>query len=318
MRLGRCRHLVVVAVQPAIGGTQHGYVGLFGLQHFDLGFAGAAQFACKTGHHFIAVGNQGFKRFLVGHRLDGAEQQLGRHLLDRGQAHFFHRADIDPADVELVGFDRELGRRGVGMVVVVQLFAANHDAPGRNVGAGIRCLEVAVAPVVADTVDDAGCRHGNPGHLDSPHSQASRAKQGQIDDHHQAHALPAVAGVQIAFNPVVRRAMAVLGHGFLVLAFGAIQLGTFPEHLLDAVGLRAVRVFSGLALGVVLAVNGYPFLGDLAGTQPQPETEEVRRDGVQIHCTVRLMAVQVDRHAGDRDVCRHQRVQHNLPPAGIE
>jgi len=37
---------------------------------------------------------------------------------------------------------------------------------------------------------------------------------------------------------------------------------------------------------------------------------------VQIHGAVRLMAVQINRHAGNRDVRCHQGVQHNLPPAG--
>jgi hypothetical protein len=112
--------------------------------------------------------------------------------------------------------------------------------------------------------------------------------------------------------------MAEFAHGFLVLALGAIQLGALPEHLLDAVGLGAVRIFNRFAFGVVLAVNGHPFLGHLARAQPEPETEEMRGDRVQVHGAVRLMAMQVDRHAGDGDVGGHQRVQHDLPPAGGE
>ncbi len=79
-----------------------------------------------------------------------------------------------------------------------------------------------------------------------------------------------------------------------------------------------MRVFRRFTFGVVLTVDGHPFLGDLAGTQPEPETEKMRGDGVQVHCTVRLVAVQINRHAGDGDVSRHQCVQHNLPPAGGE
>ena len=39
-------------------------------------------------------------------------------------------------------------------------------------------------------------------------------------------------------------------------------------------------------LGVVLAVDGHPFLGDHAGGQPQPETEHVRHCGVQFQATM--------------------------------
>ena len=37
---------------------------------------------------------------------------------------------------------------------------------------------------------------------------------------------------------------------------------------------------------------------------------------MEIHGTVRLVAVQIDRDAGNRDVRRHQRIKHYLPPAG--
>jgi hypothetical protein len=78
------------------------------------------------------------------------------------------------------------------------------------------------------------------------------------------------------------------------LASHAVQLGTLPHHLVDAAGLRAVRVFFGLALGVVLAVDGRPLLGHHAGGHPQPETEEVAEDRVQVERAVRLATVQVE------------------------
>ena len=82
--------------------------------------------------------------------------------------------------------------------------------------------------------------------------------------------------------------------------------------------LRAVRIFFGLALGVVLAVDRGPLLGHLAGGQPQPETEEVARDGMQLQRAVRLVAVQVDGDAGDRDVRDDQRVRARAPPGEVE
>ncbi|MCY1544083.1 hypothetical protein D9M68_799380 [compost metagenome] len=71
------------------------------------------------------------------------------------------------------------------------------------------------------------------------------------------------------------------------------------------------------ALGVVLAVNGNPFLGDHAGGQPQPETEEMHDGRMQIQTAVRLAAMEKDRDRHDRDVRHHQRENDDLPPSGL-
>ena len=76
------------------------------------------------------------------------------------------------------------------MVVVVQLFTTDQDAPRRDVGAGVMRLEVAVTPIVGGAIDDAGCRDRDPGHLNRPDRQAQKTKQGHVDDQHQRHALP--------------------------------------------------------------------------------------------------------------------------------
>ena len=55
-------------------------------------------------------------------------------------------------------------------------------------------------------------------------ASADRAEQQHVDDQHQADALPAEAAVQVALDPVVRRAVAELGQRLLVLRFGAVQL----------------------------------------------------------------------------------------------
>ena len=203
------------------------------------------------------------------------------------------------------------------MVVVVQFFAADDQAPWQDIGAGIGRLEIAIAPVVADTVDHAGRGDRDPGHLHRPHGQARQAEQGDVQDQHQANALPAVTGVEIALDPVIRRAVAELDHRFRVLGFGTVELGTAPQHGFDTARLRAVRVVRGLALGVVLAVDGDPFLGHHAGTQPEPEAEKVRWDPVQVHRAMRLRTVQENGDAGDGDMGRHQRVQNDLPPGQV-
>ena len=81
------------------------------------------------GHHLVAVGDDRLERLVVGDRLDRAELQHRRRLADLGQAEHLEAADVDPADVELVRLDRQLGRRRVGVVVVVQLFAADDRGP---------------------------------------------------------------------------------------------------------------------------------------------------------------------------------------------
>ena len=70
--------------------------------------------------------------------------------------------------------------------------------------------------------------------------------------------------------------MAVFGQCFLVFRFFAVQLCTRPKNGFDAMRVGAVRVVHGFALGVVLAVNSDPFLGDLSSAQPQPKAEKVR------------------------------------------
>ena len=314
---GLRRHFLGVAVQPALGGLEHGHIAMARLQgsHFILArLAHTPGIAC---HHFVAVGDQGFQRFLIGHRLGGTQLQLGRYLLHRGPAHFLHQADVQPANVEFKRLDRELGRRGVGVVVVVQLFPANQDAPGREIGAGVLRLEVAVAPVVAHAVDHPGCPERNPDHLHRPHGSACSAEQGQIQNQHQAHTLPAKAAVHVALHPVIGGAMAKFLEGFGVFGLSTVQLGAAPHHGIQPTGLRAVWVVRRFALGVVLAVNGHPFLGLHARAHPEPETEEMRRNGVQLQRPVGLCTVQEDRHGSDGDVRRDQRVQHDLPPGQV-
>ncbi len=316
------RDLLDVAVQPAAGDAHvvalRGVLGALVAQRGQLGGAGAAQFAGVLGHHFVAVGDDGFQRLVVGHGAHVTGAQLRGDLAHLGHAEDFQRADVAPGDVELVRLDRQLGRRRVGVVVVVQLFAADDDAPRHDVARRVGGFEVAVAPPVADAVDDAGGGDRDPQHLDGPDGGADGTEQRQVDDHHQRDALPLEAAVQVALDPVVRRAVAELGDGFHVLRFGAVHLAAGQQHGLDAARDGAVRIIDRLALGVVLAVNGGPFLGDHARGEPHPETEEVRRDRTQVQRAVRLAAMQPDRDAGDRDVRQEQRVQDDFPPGGVQ
>src|SRR5450830_542195 len=68
--------------------------------------------------------------------------------------------------------------------------------------------------LVADAVDDAGRRHRDPHHLHGPHGDADGAEQDHVQHQQADDALPAVFGVQIALDPVRRRAVAVFLHRF--------------------------------------------------------------------------------------------------------
>ena len=106
--------------------------------------------------------------------------------------------------------------------------------------------------------------------------------------------------------------MAIAAEGFFVFRFFAVQLGTFEQNGANAMHMRTVRVFGLLALGVVLSVDGRPLFGHLTGGHPQPKTEEMRCDGVQIQGPVRLMAVQEDGDAGNGNVREAQNDKENL------
>jgi len=270
------------------------------------------------GHQLVTVGDQGRQRLLVGHGANGAKGDLGRCLLGVRQAKSSQQADVHPANVKFKRLDRELGRCGVGVVVVVQLLAGNHDAPGRNIGAAVERLKVAITPEVAHAVDDAGGHHRAPDHLHGPDGNAGSAEQRDVDQRHQHHPQHRMRRVHMALQPVVRRAMAKALEGLRLGGLGAVQLRAAQQHGAQAIHLRTVRVFGLLAAGVVLAVHGRPFACDHAGGQPQPEAEEVRGQRVQIQRPVRLVAVQEHGDADHGDVGQHQGDQNDLPPGQVQ
>ena len=187
---------------------------------------------------------------------------------------------------------------------------------GDDVAAGVGRLEVAIAPVVADAVDDAGGRDRDPEHLHRPDGRADRAEQQQVDDQHQADALPAEARIEVALEPVVGRAVAELGERLLVLGLGCdrARCRCSSTVLMPRVcGLCGSSSVSHLAW--CLRWIATHSLVTMPVVEPEPEAEEMRRDAVQVERAVRLRAVQEDRHRGDRDVRGDQRVGDDLPAA---
>src|SRR5437868_12062454 len=147
-------------------------------------------------------------------------------------------------------------------MVVVQLLAADQDAPGNNVGARVRDIVAAVAEVVANAVDHPGGPERDPGHLCEPYEDARYDAESEgVDAEQHEYSDVGVARVPVALDPVVRRAVAVALERFLVERLRDVEEHAGPEHAVDAVDLRAVRILDRLALGVVLAMDRRPFLG---------------------------------------------------------
>lgn len=221
--------------------------------------------------------------------------------------------DPGPTHVEFPAFDRELGRIRVGVVVVVQFFATNDDAPRHQVGRGVAALEVAVADSMAKAVDHAGGPERNPHHLHGPDGDADGAEQQQVDDCHQGDAAQLVARVEVALDPVLWAVLAIDTQGFRIACLFPVEFGPFAHHRGQALYDRAVRVVDGFALGVVLAVDGGPLTGVLCGGQPQPETEEMLEPGVEFQRAVSGIAVQINRDADNGHVGHQQRDCQQLP-----
>ena len=76
--------------------------------------------------------------------------------------------------------------------------------------------------------------------------------------------------------------MSVTFQRFFVFRFFAIQLSARKQNGFDAMHVRAVGVFGLLALGVVFTVDSSPFLSHLTCGEPQPQTEKMRRQWVQV------------------------------------
>ena len=178
------------------------------------------------------------------------------------------------------------------MMVVMQFLATDQDAPGQDVRAGIFAAEVAIAPEMADAVNDAGGPERNPRDLQREHDDAGHdAEKRDIDQAHDGEAGQRIARIDIALHPVIRSAVAIARHGFFIFGLGPVQLCALEQDFTNAVHLRAVRILGLLALSVVFAVNRRPLFGHLTRSQPEPEPEKMRHCGVQIQSPVRLVPV---------------------------
>ena len=204
------------------------------------------------------------------------------------------------------------------MVIIVQLFAADEDAPRYNVGAGVLGLKIAIAPPVADTIDDACGKERYPHHLHRPDGNADGAEQDGVYHQHRADADAIMYAVDMVFQPVVGRAVTVVFQCFFIRAFDAVQLRALQQQFANAEDLRAVRIFNRFAFRVVLAVNRGPGFGGHARAGPQPEAKEMADHRMQIQRAMRGVTMQVNRYRSDSDMGKSQRCEYVTPPRQVE
>src|SRR5258707_4247144 len=159
----------------------------------------------------------------------------------------------------------------MAVLFVVHPLPADDDAPGNVVRTRFLGRPVAVSPEVADAVDDTRRPERDPSDLRNEDQRARNdAEQHDVGGAHQSDAEYREAGVDVALEPVVGRPVAIAGHRVAVVGFFYVQEHAGPEHAIDPDLLRTVRIFSGFAFGVVLAVNRSPLLRYHARRHPQP------------------------------------------------
>lgn len=186
---------------------------------------------------------------------------------------------------------RHPGGCRIGVVIVMQLFPADQNAPRNDIRACICRVEVAVPAKMADAVDHATRPERNPDHLDGIYRDADDTKQRNVDHAQQAYAEARVLRIEVPLDPVVRRAVSEFAQRFFILCFGTVKFSTAEQNLPDAVRLRAMRILSGLALRVMLAVYCRPVTCHHTRRQPQPEAETMADGRMQLERAMRLTAV---------------------------
>ena len=200
-------------------------------------------------------------------------------------------------------------------MVVVQFLAADEDSNRKEIGRGIGTIEIAVAPVMPEAVDDTRRPERDPDHLPDPDQGArQRTEKHDVDGQHEDDPDLLTRCIDMPLKPVIRRAVTIAAQGLRVARFLDVKKHPAPQHPVDAEHLRTVRVFRRFAFGVMLAVDCRPFLGSHAGGQPQPQAKEMGWQRRQIKRAVRLMAVQENGDGSDGDVRQSKQHKHISPP----
>src|SRR3954468_6945699 len=123
--------------------------------------------------------------------LQRAHVTSGAGVLHLRESEQLQETDVQPADVELVPLRLELRGLGIGVVIVVQLFAAQPDCDWSDVPTLVLHLEIAIAEGMADAVHDAGGPEWDPQHLNAPDDGTNEeTEEIDIDAEHDQDADP--------------------------------------------------------------------------------------------------------------------------------
>src|SRR3954470_6983394 len=128
------------------------------------------------------------------------------------------------------------------MVVVMQLFATDENAPWNDIRTGIGHAVAAISEKVPDAVDNAGGPERDPRNLCKPDEKARHyAEYKKVQGESEGDAIDGRLRIQVPLNPVVRRPMPVTLKGFLVERFLDVEEDPEPEDPVDTVDLGTMR-----------------------------------------------------------------------------
>ena len=133
-------------------------------------------------------------------------------------------------------------------------------------------------------------------------------------EHHE-NAEPVEALKQVALEPVVRRALAVLlEHAGLAHGLAIVE-GALEQDVPEAFEERAMWIAFAIGERVVLAMAGDPLLRDDGRREPEPDTHRKRGDVVQSHAAMCLRAMEEERDADVGDVASDDDEDDRHPPS---
>ena len=149
-------------------------------------------------------------------------------------------------------------------MVVVQFLATEEDTPWHDIGGCILGFEIAIAAVMTNPVDHTCRKQRHRRHLDGNHDHAGNAEHQQHRDNENRDSEIRMTIVELVLEPVIGTATRIFFQRLRIGRVLLVKLGAFQQNLLEAKHDRAVRIFCGLALGMVFTMNGNPFFSHSA------------------------------------------------------
>ena len=205
------------------------------------------------------------------------------------------------------------------MVVVVQFFAADDDAPRRDVGGGVGRFEIAVTPPVAEAVDDAG-GGDRESTASAPPRRWHRWRRTAAGRESASHRRPASCSGCTGCARSSRSGVLWPNLSRVSWFLASERYSSLPASstvlMPCATGLCGSSCVSHLAWCLRwIATHSLVTIPVVSHSQKRKKCDD---DRMEVQRAMRLGAVQEDRDGRDRDVRRHQGEGEDLPPACVE